>query len=87
MKRRRNTPAFTFLAWACFAIAFIAMYGGLYTLNASFPVKGYYAITSLFLIFTSFTLQKVLRDNAEDDEMLREDEKYSHERVQKDKGV
>ncbi len=66
--KRRNTQAFTFLAWASFVIAVLAMFIGIYTLDASLPVKGYYAVTSFFLIMSCFVLQKTIRDNHEDDE-------------------
>lgn len=45
-----------------------AMFIGIYTLDASLPVKGYYAVTALFLVMSAFVLQKTIRDNAEDDE-------------------
>jgi hypothetical protein len=66
--RRRNTPAFTFLSWTSFVLAMFAMFIGIYTLDASLPVKGYYAVTALFLVMSAFVLQKTIRDNAEDDE-------------------
>ncbi|NGQ94876.1 hypothetical protein G3578_06720 [Brevibacillus sp. SYP-B805] len=67
MKHRRNTPAFTFLAWASFVLSFLAMFIGIYTLDASLPVKGYYVVSALFLTMSSFVLQKTIRDNQEDD--------------------
>ncbi|HEU4964580.1 MAG TPA: YiaA/YiaB family inner membrane protein [Bacilli bacterium] len=67
MKRKRNTPAFTFLAWTSFAAAVFAMFIGIYTLDATLPVKGYYAVTAMFLIMSSFVLQKTIRDNQEDE--------------------
>lgn len=66
--RKRNTQAFTFLAWASFTLAVAAMFIGIYTLDADLPVKGYYAVTALFLIMSSFVLQKTIRDNQEDQE-------------------
>ncbi|MGC5325769.1 YiaA/YiaB family inner membrane protein [Brevibacillus sp. SYSU BS000544] len=68
--RRRNTQAFTFLAWASFVLAVLAMFIGIYTLEASLPVKGYYAVTSFFLIMSCFVLQKTIRDNQEDDDKI-----------------
>ncbi|WP_232699488.1 YiaA/YiaB family inner membrane protein [Brevibacillus daliensis] len=66
--KRRHTPSFTFLAWISFALACIAMFVGIYTLDQPLSVKGYYAVTAAFLIMSSFVLQKVFRDNHEDDE-------------------
>ncbi|MBP1989891.1 hypothetical protein J2Z66_001489 [Paenibacillus eucommiae] len=64
--RKRNTSAFTFMAWAGFIIAVLAEYIGIYTLEEPFSVKGYYAIGGAFLIVTCLVLQKTIRDNEED---------------------
>lgn len=60
---RRNTNAFTLLAWVSFALALIAEYVGIYNLQQPLSVKGYYGVTSAFLVMSSFVLQKVIRDN------------------------
>lgn len=66
--RRRNTPAYTLMAWVSFGLAvaifFISMW------NATWPLmeKGLYAALFLWAIFAAFTLQKVVRDNEEDKE-------------------
>ena len=64
--RRRNTTAFTFMAWTSFIGAFLAMFIGIYTLEESLSVKGYFAVCALFLTMSAFVLQKVIRDNLED---------------------
>lgn len=64
--RKRNTAAFSFMAWASFIAAFLAMFIGIYTLEESLSVKGYYAVSALFLTMSAFVLQKVVRDNMED---------------------
>ena len=64
--RKRNTAAFTFMTWASFIGAFLAMFIGIYTLKEALSVKGYYAVCALFLTMSSFVLQKVVRDNMED---------------------
>ncbi|MEB4798059.1 YiaA/YiaB family inner membrane protein [Paenibacillus chondroitinus] len=64
--RKRNTTAFTFMAWASFIGAFLAMFIGIYTLEESLSVKGYFAVCALFLTMSAFVLQKVIRDNLED---------------------
>ncbi|WP_182101615.1 YiaA/YiaB family inner membrane protein [Niallia taxi] len=68
-KRTRNTPAFTFMAWTSFVLAFLSMFIGIYTLEEPLSVKGYYAVSALFLTMSSFVLQKVVRDNQEDGEL------------------
>jgi len=64
--RRRSTPAFTFLSWISFVAALSAMLIGIYTLEEPLSVKGYYAVSALFLTMSAFVLQKVVRDNLED---------------------
>jgi hypothetical protein len=64
--RKRNTAAFTFMAWGGFIIAIFAEYIGIYTLEEPFSVKGYYAIGGAFLIVACLVLQKTIRDNEED---------------------
>ncbi|MBP3964657.1 hypothetical protein I8J30_18210 [Paenibacillus sp. DLE-14] len=64
--RRRNTPTYTFMAWAAFVLACGFEFVGIYTLEQPLSVQGYYAVTGVLLIITSFLLQKVARDNDED---------------------
>jgi uncharacterized membrane protein YiaA len=66
--RKRNTPAFTFLAWASFTLSCGFMFIGLYNMEAPLVEKGYYAVCACFLIMSSFVLQKTIRDNIEDQE-------------------
>ncbi|SFJ53482.1 MULTISPECIES: YiaA/YiaB family inner membrane protein [unclassified Bacillus (in: firmicutes)] len=68
--RKRNTQAFTFLAWTSFVCALSGMLIGIYTLEEPLSVKGYYLIGTLFLTMSSFVLQKTIRDNEEDNEHL-----------------
>jgi hypothetical protein len=64
--RRRNTPTFTFMAWAAFILACGFEFIGVYTLNQPLSVQGYYAVTGVLIIISAFVLQKVIRDNDED---------------------
>ncbi|MBL1704162.1 hypothetical protein ELE02_33675, partial [Klebsiella pneumoniae] len=52
--RRRNTQAFTFLAWTSFVCALSGMLIGIYTLDETLSVKGYYLIGTLFLTMSCF---------------------------------
>lgn len=65
--RKRNTSAFTFLAWSSFALALLGMFIGIINLEQLLSVKGYYAVTALFLTMSSFVLQKTVRDNNDED--------------------
>jgi uncharacterized membrane protein YiaA len=70
--RKRNTAAFTFMAWIAFTTALLAMFIGIYNLNQPLSVQGYYAVCALFLTMSSFVLQKTVRDNNEDNERAEE---------------
>ena len=65
--RKRNTPAYTFMAWASFSICTIIF--GISVFNADWPLmeKGLYVVLFLWMMSACFTLQKVVRDNAEDE--------------------
>ncbi|WP_246069263.1 YiaA/YiaB family inner membrane protein [Paenibacillus chondroitinus] len=76
--RKRNTSAFTFLAWSSFALALLGMFIGIINLEQLLSVKGYYAVTALFLTMSSFVLQKTVRDN-NDDAPLQAVEKVTEE--------
>lgn len=69
--RRRNTPTYSFMAWAAFVLACGFEFFGIYTLEEPLYVKGYYAIAGAFLIVSCLVLQKTIRDNEEDNEQLR----------------
>lgn len=68
MRRKRNTQAFTFMAWTAFVLSLLAEYIGIYYLEAPLSVKGYYAVTGAFLVMASIVLQKTVRDNYEDED-------------------
>lgn len=66
--KRRNTQAFTFLAWTSFVCVLSGMLIGIYTLDETLSVKGYYLLGTLFLTMSCIVLQKTIRDNEEDNE-------------------
>ncbi|MEM9733070.1 MAG: YiaA/YiaB family inner membrane protein [Pseudomonadota bacterium] len=47
---------------AAFVLAASMMAGGIYFLEASFSAKGFYAMASIMLVYTSVALTKTLRD-------------------------
>ncbi|CAM3863308.1 YiaA/YiaB family inner membrane protein [Mesobacillus zeae] len=65
--RRRNTPAFTMLAWLGLILFCGLNLVGLYTLKEPLMVKGYYLMGMVGIIVSSFTVAKVVRDNEEDE--------------------
>ena len=73
-KHGRNTSIFTFLAWAAFILACAFFFVGIYNMEAQLVEKGYYSVTGVFLIFSSFVLQKVIRDNQDDQTVSKQDQ-------------
>ncbi len=72
--RRRNTPAFTFLAYFTF-IAGVALFAiGLWNADMMLNEKGYYIAVMLLVAVGAILTQKVVRDNAEDDAIIAEEE-------------
>ncbi|PFH90542.1 YiaA/YiaB family inner membrane protein [Bacillus sp. AFS088145] len=82
--RRRNTPYFTFLAWASFSIFSVLTFIGLYHLEEPLYVKGYYLMGAIGIIVSSFMVAKVTRDNQEDmeDEQFEEVKKGKNEKIE-----
>lgn len=48
-----------------FAIAFIGMIIGILRLEADIQTKGFFAVSYVFSIYSTFALGKVIRDRAE----------------------
>jgi len=72
--RRRNTPAFTFLAYFTF-IAGVALFSiGLFNADMELNEKGYYIAVMILVAVGAILTQKVTRDNAEDNEIIAEEE-------------
>jgi hypothetical protein len=62
---KQNTAAFYGQAIASFAVAMAATAIGIYQLSADAWVRGFLAIAVLYLVTSSFTLAKVIRDRQE----------------------
>ncbi|KAF0822246.1 putative membrane protein YubF [Cytobacillus firmus] len=75
--RRRNTPAFTFLAYFTLIAGVGLFLIGLYNAEMQLNEKGYYIAVMLLVAVGSILTQKVTRDNAEDAEILAEQERRS----------
>ncbi|WP_421384851.1 YiaA/YiaB family inner membrane protein [Bacillus salacetis] len=71
--RRRNTPAFTFLSYFTL-FAGVALFSiGLYNeTSLELNEKGYYIAVMILVAVGAILTQKVTRDNAEDNEILAE---------------
>jgi len=84
--RRRNTPAFTFLAYFTFAVGVALFCIGLYNEDSlELNEKGYYIAVMILVAVGAILTQKVTRDNAEDNEILadmeRERERLGHKKI------
>ena len=75
--RRRNTVAFTVLAYFTFFAGVVMFSIGLYNAeNLQLNEKGYYIAVMILVAVGAILTQKVTRDNAEDDEILAEQERH-----------
>lgn len=66
--RKRNTGAFTFLAWTSFVLSIGFIVVGIWNADWELVEKGFYAASMLWCITSAFVLAKVIRDNEEDRE-------------------
>ena len=60
-----NTSSWDFFVKTSFAIAITSTVLGIYMLPGPIVVKGYFLISSLFMVFTTITLSKTIRDGHE----------------------
>lgn len=60
-----HTTAWTVQVWASFLVASAMMVVGTVALPVDVWVKGYFAMGELFLVGSTFTLAKTVRDNHE----------------------
>jgi len=63
--RQIDTPAWIFQVWTSFIISLLLVAVGVYNMPVELWVKGYIAIGTIFVLATSFTLSKTIRDNHE----------------------
>lgn len=61
----QDSPAWIFFVWCSFAIALGLMLFGIYYLPAEWWVKGYFGMGLFFIVGSTFTLSKTLRDQHE----------------------
>jgi len=72
--RRRNTPAFTILAYFTLVVGVFLFSIGLYNADMELNEKGYYIAVMLLVAVGLILTQKVVRDNAEDDDIIADQE-------------
>jgi len=64
-----STSAWDFFVKAAFVIAIGATLTGIYLLPGELVVKGYFLISSLFMVFATITMSKTIRDKHESDRL------------------
>lgn len=64
-----NSAQWSFFVKISFAVAILSTMTGIYALPGPLMVKGYFMISSLFLVFASITLSKTMRDDHEADRL------------------
>ncbi|MDW4550609.1 YiaA/YiaB family inner membrane protein [Defluviimonas sp. D31] len=64
-----------------FGVAVVMMAGGIYSPEASFSAKGYYAMAALMLVYSTASITKALRDKEESDRIYNKLEDARTERL------
>ena len=77
----KHSSAWTTFTAASFVIAAAMMAGGIYFLEASFAVKGFYAMSALMLVHTSISITKTLRDVEESKRLVNRVEEARTEKL------
>ncbi|WP_201318070.1 YiaA/YiaB family inner membrane protein [Paenibacillus sp. EPM92] len=68
--KMRNTTAFTGMSYIGLLIGYAMFFIGLYNAPFELNVKGYYIAVVLLISYSAIGVQKVIRDNVEDKEIL-----------------
>ena len=70
IRNQTDTSAWVFQCWASFLVSLSAMMAGVAYLPGDMWVKGFLAMGTLFLVGSTFTLAKTVRDNHEAQRLL-----------------
>ncbi|MEJ8475434.1 YiaA/YiaB family inner membrane protein [Roseibium algae] len=63
----KGTNAWNLFTYFNFAVAAFMMGVGIWSLEASFSAKGYYAMAALMLVYSTAAITKAIRDKDESD--------------------
>ncbi len=77
----KSSSAWNAFTYVNFAIAVVMMAGGIWSLEASFSAKGYYAMAALMLVYSTAGISKALRDTEESDRLYNKLEDAKTERL------
>ncbi|MEZ5751478.1 MAG: YiaA/YiaB family inner membrane protein [Paracoccaceae bacterium] len=64
-----------------FGVAVFMMTAGIYSLEASFSAKGFYAMATIMLVYSTASITKALRDKEEAERMINKIEDARTERL------
>ncbi|MGD9918833.1 MAG: YiaA/YiaB family inner membrane protein [Paenirhodobacter sp.] len=77
----RVSNAWNLFTYFNFAVAALMMAGGIWSLQASFSAKGFYAMAALMLVHSTAAITKALRDKEESDRIYNKLEDARTERL------
>ncbi|MGJ8584085.1 MAG: YiaA/YiaB family inner membrane protein [Marinosulfonomonas sp.] len=77
----KPTNSWNLFTYLQFIIAAGMMAGGIYSLEASFSAKGFYAMAAIMLVSTTAAITKAIRDNEESDRLHNKIEDAKTERL------
>lgn len=75
------SSAWNLFTYFNFAIAVVMMAGGIWSLQASFSAKGFYAMAALMLVYSTAGITKALRDKEESDRIYNKIEEARTEQL------
>lgn len=79
-----DSPSWILFTKASFALALLGMVAGVIMMPVDLWVRGYLVMGSLFLVGSSFTLSKTLRDEFEASKLINRIEEAKAEQLLKD---
>lgn len=77
----KTSSSYNIFTYVQFAIAMSMMAGGIYSLEASFAAKGFYAMAAIMLVSSTVAITKALRDSEESDRLHNKIEDANTERL------
>lgn len=77
----KTSSSYNIFTYVQFAIATSMMAGGIYSLEASFAAKGFYAMAAIMLVSSTVAITKALRDSEEGDRLHNKIEDAKTERL------
>lgn len=67
---RLNSPEWLFFVKSSFVLSVCAMFAGIVFLPVDMTTKSFFAMGTLFLVGSTFTLSKTVRDEFENDKLV-----------------